>query len=1173
MKQKLTLLLLALFTTVGAWAETYTITFDHNAGTFYKDNAVATGWVSKWVSNEAGKPAVTITASANTINSDNGRMAPGQSQTCTYSISVEDGYVVTGFSMNCPTFGADVTVTPTGESAINVATNGTLVVNSSASSFVYSGSNSGRIQASANDGGSFKITVENIETISTSISDEAYVNVGEKVASFTAATSADDNDHWYILTQVRDGESPMYDAGTGNQLKRTAASITPNTINGTKATSCTQYLIRFFDAGEGLYNIQFANGNFITSSLKTSPAKQLAGKYAFYNTNSGEGSYFGWNLNSNTGSRVDNNGAGNTLSFWGSGTISGTSGNNVWYLYPAELQIPSTTYVYEISDASGVVFTSDPISATAGETISTLPSNYQLNYCSYTVTSTTLAPGENTVPVTVTYNLPFTASTSYNDATWYYATLRGKHLRADDNAKDGDGRYATNSTNERTDAYKWAFFGNPYTGIYVMNKNQGESKYLYKETQLVFKSGITPTSDNNALFAATPNSNGGFTLRNIGGGATWYINDAGNGGNLGFWNSSNGANDGGSNWVITEVGASDKAALGDAITAAQALVNGVGVPGYINSTAATTLTSAISTAQGIYDDAEGDYFSAYNTLTAAIATATATENINYTPRTDVYYTILNARGAMVYDPSHSSSVDATNGNAEYIWYGSTTPDATNVNNLWGFIEQEGKYYMYNVGKQQFASVGTGGYGATWIFSDTPAYITLDNGIADEIAAPKVRVRATIATTGNSYTMSVSTSYTGPVITYDANGDGGVPMLFTESSVAVDPDVTATMTAKVEDLTPYFTTLKNAIDACDEISLGTGLNQYASNDTYTSALSAANTAYNNPNSTKAELQTAVSNLEAAVNGLVLNLPSAGFYRIKGKTSGNYLAAGMANSKYAMSSATDATTIFYYDTSMLVNFSSGMANGMSTSSWSWVTGDAASTVTFADGGTKGGYTFKSSNAFFYDGGTNADRGSSLDNDEKYRSWYVEPVTSLPIRMRSAEGAYFGTINLPVAVVLPEGLMAYKASVEGEVMTLTKVVKNGVLAANTPVVLYSEDEVTELAISGESGTSVTDNKLSGTVAAEAVTAGDNYVLSGGSKGVGFYKFTGTTMPGFKAYLSSAAGVKAFSFSFEDMETAIRAIESENSGLEIYDISGRRVPQARKGLYIVNGKKVMFK
>ena len=828
---------------------------------------------------------------------------------------------------------------------------------------------------------------------------------------------------------------------------------------------------------------------------------------------------------------------------------------------------PTVTYV--ISDVSGAIYTSDPVYATLGETITSLPSSLERPYCTYSVVSTTIVEGENTVPVTVTYAPPFTVSSSFATATWYYATLRGKHLRADDNAKDGNGRYATNSTNEHTDAYKWAFFGNPYTGIYVMNKNQGNSKYLYKETQLVFKSGITPTSDNNALFAATPNSNGGFTLRNIGGGATWYINDAGNGGNLGFWNSSNGANDEGSNWVITEVGASDKAALGDAITTAQALVNGAGVPGYINSTAAATLTSAISTAQGVYDDPSGDYGSAYNTLAAAI-----TANINYTPRTDVYYTIVNARGAMVYDPSHSSSVDTQNGNSEYIWYGSTAPDATNPNNLWGFIERDGNYYMYNVGKRQFASVGHGTYGSTWIFSNTPAYITLDDGIADEIVPPGVRVRATIATTGNSYTMSVSTSYTGPVITYDGNGDGGVPMVFAVSSYAIDADVTSVIEALIEDLTPYRNALKDVIDGCAGI-VGSGLNQYSANETYTTALAAANAAYEDVDATKSELQTAKSNLESAISGLTINLPGAGFYRIKGKTSGNYLAAGMADSKYAMSSATDATTIFYYDTSMLVNFSSGMANGMSTSSWSWVTGDAASTVTFADGGTKGGYTFKSSNAFFYDGGTNADRGSSLDNDEKYRSWYVEPVTSLPIRMRSAEGAYFGTVNLPVAVVLPEGLMAYKASVEGEVMTLTKVVEKGVLAANTPVVLYSKDEVTELAISGESGTSATGNKLSGTVAAASVTAGDNYVLSGGSKGVGFYKYTGTTMPGFKAYLPASAGggVKAFSFSFEDMETAIRAIENENSGLEIYDISGRRVPQAGKGLYIVNGKKVMFK
>jgi len=276
---------------------------------------------------------------------------------------------------------------------------------------------------------------------------------------------------------------------------------------------------------------------------------------------------------------------------------------------------------------------------------------------------------------------------------------------------------------------------------------------------------------------------------------------------------------------------------------------------------------------------------------------------------------------MVYDPDHSGSVDTQNDNAEYLWYGSTTPDDEDVNNLWGFIYQDEHYYMYNVGKQQFATVGKGSYGATWIFSDTPSYITLDDGIADEIAAPKVRVRATIATTGDSYTMSVSTSYTGPIITYDANGDGGVPMLFVESSTSIDDDVTDIMVSKVTDLTPYREALNEAIEA---IPIGSGLNQYVATDAYTTALAAAEDVYEDVNATKNELQEAKSELEATFADLTLNMPSSNkFYRIQGNTSKNYLAAGMANNKYAMSSATDATTIFYYDGTKLTNLSSGMS----------------------------------------------------------------------------------------------------------------------------------------------------------------------------------------------------------------------------------------------------------
>ena len=163
--KKILLLFCALLATVGAVkAETYTITYGKSTGTFYNisNAAVTSGWVSKWVSNEAGKPVVTLTVSANNVNAENGRFAPGQSGSSTYSLSVEDGYKITGFSLNCPTSGAEVTVTPNGESAVVAATGENIVVNSSASSFVYSGSNSGRILAGANDGGSFTISVESI---------------------------------------------------------------------------------------------------------------------------------------------------------------------------------------------------------------------------------------------------------------------------------------------------------------------------------------------------------------------------------------------------------------------------------------------------------------------------------------------------------------------------------------------------------------------------------------------------------------------------------------------------------------------------------------------------------------------------------------------------------------------------------------------------------------------------------------------------------------------------------------------------------------------------------------------------------------------------------------------------------------------------------------------------
>ena len=335
-------------------------------------------------------------------------------------------------------------------------------------------------------------------------------------------------------------------------------------------------------------------------------------------------------------------------------------------------------------------------------------------------------------------------------------------------------------------------------------------------------------------------------------------------------------------------------------------------------------------------------------------------------------------------------------------------------------------------------------------------------------------------------------------------------------------------------------------------------------------------------------------QGMLDNYALNMPAANkFYRIQGNTSSKYLASGLTGGKFSMTNATDASTIFYFDGTKLTNLGSGMCNGMKSNAWAWVTGENASVVTFQDGLTNGGYAIKSAadgmdtnKAHFYDNGDNsssADRGGSVtinkSTNSRYTNWYLTEITTLPITMKTVDDAnYFATINLPTAVTVPSGVSAYEASASGTVLSLTKVVEGGVLAASQPVILYSNSAVASLAISDAAGTPATgDNELAGTIAAESVTPNNNYVLGVNKEGsvVGFYKYGGTEMPGFKAYLpvGATSSVKAFTFSFDDIQDAIRAIESDNNNLEIYDIAGRRVPQAQKGLYIVNGKKVMYK
>ena len=153
------------------------------------------------------------------------------------------------------------------------------------------------------------------------------------------------------------------------------------------------------------------------------------------------------------------------------------------------------------------------------------------------------------------------------------------------------------------------------------------------------------------------------------------------------------------------------------------------------------------------------------------------------------------------------------------------------------------------------------------------------------------------------------------------------------------------------------------------------------------------------------------------------------------------------------------------------------------------------------------------------------------------------------------------------------------EGGVLTKTSV-KGGTVPANTGLLLKADEGAVSMPIVGTSTTDVSANKLIGKTAAYNLAANDGYVLMAtGTYNLGFYKnanaFTvGANTAYLPANFAGVAGAREF-FSLDDDATAISETKSQQpmvNGL-FFDLQGRKVAQPQKGLYIVNGKKVVMK
>ena len=155
-------------------------------------------------------------------------------------------------------------------------------------------------------------------------------------------------------------------------------------------------------------------------------------------------------------------------------------------------------------------------------------------------------------------------------------------------------------------------------------------------------------------------------------------------------------------------------------------------------------------------------------------------------------------------------------------------------------------------------------------------------------------------------------------------------------------------------------------------------------------------------------------------------------------------------------------------------------------------------------------------------------------------------------------------------------------GAAGVLTKTsVKDGTVPANTGLLLKGSEgssvDVT-IPIVGSSTTDVSANKLVGKTESYSLEANGGYVLmDDATNGLGFYKNNNAfTVGANTAYLPvgfDSTGAPAF-FSLEGNTTAIETVKAQKvENGEYYNLAGQRVAQPTKGLYIVNGKKVIVK
>lgn len=335
-------------------------------------------------------------------------------------------------------------------------------------------------------------------------------------------------------------------------------------------------------------------------------------------------------------------------------------------------------------------------------------------------------------------------------------------------------------------------------------------------------------------------------------------------------------------------------------------------------------------------------------------------------------------------------------------------------------------------------------------------------------------------------------------------------------------------------------------------------------------------------TAAQFKTYTDNYNTAVAGLRYVMPT--FFRVKNLDGSKYVkersTIDYANYYQLEFSAdgTDAKSIFYLNASnSIISYYSGsyLFSINHTKPVSYNEATYQCTYEFLPGSDVNRvYVHVANNPSGWGGSekywiatdTKVGRGTAPTADSDF---LIEAVTSLPVTITAAGWA---TAYFPVAVTIPKNVKAYTGTINNGYVHLEEIV--GTIPANCAVVLSGDAGTYNFEVTTTDETAG-NNDFKGEVATFVIPSSDTYYTlradSDGSNPGFFTKEAGKNIQGFRAYLKvdGASQVRALMFHENTgVNIPVELIQSENT----YDLQGRRVQTPDRGLYIINGKKVIF-